>query len=65
MVVKDRSSTESGLRELRASLKTFRLYERNLELSVGIARERGATWEQIGEVFGITKQAAQQRFGDS
>lgn len=27
------------------------------------AREKGATWAEIGEVLGITKQGAQQRFG--
>ncbi len=27
------------------------------------ARKQGWTWSQIGEVLGITKQAAQQRFG--
>lgn len=27
------------------------------------AREGGATWQQIGDVFGTTRQAAQQRFG--
>jgi hypothetical protein len=28
------------------------------------ARAQGAAWEQIGMALGITKQAAQQRFGD-
>ncbi len=27
------------------------------------ARQRGATWEQIGTALGITRQAAQQRWG--
>jgi hypothetical protein len=28
------------------------------------AKARGATWEQIGKVFGTTRQAAQMRFGE-
>lgn len=31
---------------------------------VRIARSFGQTWEQIGDALGITRQAAQQRFGD-
>lgn len=27
-------------------------------------RERGASWSEIGRAFGITRQAAQQRFGE-
>lgn len=30
--------------------------------AVAIARENGETWDQIGVKFGITRQAAQQRF---
>ena len=32
--------------------------------SVLAARDVGTSWESVGEVFGISKQAAQQRFGD-
>jgi hypothetical protein len=28
------------------------------------ARRMGATWKQIGDALGTTKQAAQQRYGD-
>ena len=31
--------------------------------TVGAARRAGATWQQVGDAFGITRQAAQQRFG--
>jgi len=35
-----------------------------LELgAVRIARAQGWSWEQIGDALGVTKQAAQQRFG--
>jgi hypothetical protein len=29
---------------------------------VQLVREAGATWEEIGEVLGISRQAARQRF---
>ena len=36
-----------------------------LELqTVRQAREAGLTWTQIGAVYGVSKQAAQQRFSD-
>lgn len=31
--------------------------------AVDLHRQLGATWAEIGESLGITKQAAQQRFG--
>lgn len=31
---------------------------------VAVARSYGATWEDIGEQFGISRQAARQRFGE-
>jgi hypothetical protein len=31
--------------------------------SVLAARDVGCSWDSIGQVFGITRQAAQQRFG--
>lgn len=34
-----------------------------LDLAVWAARDHGWSWQQIGDTFGITKQAAQQRFG--
>lgn len=30
---------------------------------VNLMRERGASWAAVGNLFGITRQAAQQRFG--
>lgn len=27
------------------------------------ARRAGATWQEIGDVFGVSRQAAQQRWG--
>lgn len=34
-----------------------------LVAAVGSARSAGCTWEQIGDVLGMTRQAAQQRYG--
>jgi hypothetical protein len=34
-----------------------------VQLLVAQAREAGATWAEVGEYFGTTRQAAQQRFG--
>lgn len=34
-----------------------------LQAAVDSARSAGATWEQVGGVLGMTRQAAQQRFG--
>lgn len=37
--------------------------ERSLHLLVAEARAAGMTWAQVGEVLGVTRQAAQKRFG--
>ncbi len=37
----------------------------NLDAAVWRAKAEGATWEEIGDSLGITRQAAQQRFGGS
>ena len=34
-----------------------------IELNVEVARSRGATWQELGEVLGISRSAAQKRFG--
>lgn len=37
----------------------------NLENAVHTARASGATWQQIGSILGVTKQAASQRFHET
>jgi hypothetical protein len=32
--------------------------------SIQVVREAGATWEEIGEALGISRQAARSRFGE-
>jgi tRNA C32,U32 (ribose-2'-O)-methylase TrmJ len=34
-----------------------------LETAILVGRERGMTWDEIGKWLGVTRQAAQQRFG--
>lgn len=34
-----------------------------LRAAVAVLRNQGVSWERIGNEFGITRQAAQQRFG--
>ncbi len=36
--------------------------ERLEQEAAGAARADGATWKRIGELYGVSKQAAQQRF---
>jgi hypothetical protein len=53
----------NGYAALLESVKVQRSLDRLVRRAVVEARKKGATWEQIGAVYGITKQAAQQRFG--
>jgi hypothetical protein len=48
------------LAEVRGARKALEALESR---TVGEARAAGATWSAIGSLYGISKQAAQQRFG--
>ncbi len=37
--------------------------ETMVEFAVEDARTAGHTWQEVGDMLGVTKQAAQQRFG--
>src|SRR5689334_17649051 len=54
------------LRELRDELTEAEALRRRADeatdRAVAAARKRGVTWAQIGDVIGVTRQAAQQRF---
>lgn len=58
------TTKKQALASLAKDLELVRLYERNLYTGVQIAREQGASWADIGEVLGVTRQAAQERFND-
>lgn len=45
--------------------KQITAYRESLDDAVCASREAGATWEQIGEVLGITAQAAHSRYSDA
>jgi hypothetical protein len=49
--------------EIYAAHITLRAAQRALQDAVDRAGEMGLTWTAIGRSLGITKQAAQQRFG--
>lgn len=54
-------STETHLKSLvtrRANI------ESDIERSVNALRVLGYSWTQIGDLLGVSKQAAQQRYGD-
>lgn len=48
----------SALAEAREELETL------IAMSVGRARAAGETWAQIAASLGVTRQAAQQRYGN-
>ena len=47
---------------LRASLALHRLAERVEARHVALARERGWSWQQIGDVLGITRQSVHTKY---
>ena len=49
---------------LTASAALLRYMERNHEVNVFQARSAGATWQQVADVLGVSKQGAQQRYGN-
>ena len=49
-----------ALARVLGALDQLELAEREL---VAGARDQGATWEAIGQVYGVTRQAAFKRFG--
>jgi len=50
------------IRELAAELEGA---EARLRSAVAEARAHGETWGMIGTILGVSRQAAQQRFGDA
>ena len=54
---------ESPLQTLHDARYLQDLVDRAMLDLVDNAREAGATWKQIGEALGVTRQAAQMRWG--
>lgn len=48
---------------IRLAARDTRDADALLRQAVGAARADGWTWDRIGQVLGITRQAAYQRFG--
>jgi hypothetical protein len=48
---------------LRASLALHRLAERVEAKNVASAREKGWSWQQIGDALGITRQSVHTKYG--
>lgn len=57
------SVTKQKLAKVRAAAVRLRHAEDSLHTAVLDARRAGATWQDVGSVLGITRQAAFKRFG--
>src|ERR1700689_3675265 len=53
----------TALTDIYNSRLSIEQEEISIELNVEVARSRGATWQELGEVLGISRSAAQKRFG--
>jgi hypothetical protein len=54
---------DAGLARIRVASELSALAATALQLSVQRARAAGCTWQEIGDVLGVSRQAAFQRFG--
>lgn len=59
----DRSHYSDNLDKLHDLALSVRLCEQQMPALVETARAEGATWADIGRELGVTRSAAQQRFG--
>lgn len=50
------------INQLRQAKQRQNAAQQELEMAVHRARQEGVTWQSIGEVLGVSKQAAAQRF---
>ena len=55
-------SSDDPVIGLRASLALHRLAERVEAHNVGLAREMGWSWQQIGDALGITRQSVHTKY---
>lgn len=63
-----RVAVELGADEPLGQLRGLRAADRQLDLwqrdAIARARQQGASWSEIGEALGVTKQAAWQLYND-
>jgi DNA-binding MarR family transcriptional regulator len=59
----DRSHYSDDLDKIHEIATMIENRTTELRSLVDIARKEGATWEDIGRELGVTRSAAQQRFG--
>jgi sulfur relay (sulfurtransferase) complex TusBCD TusD component (DsrE family) len=52
-----------ALRDLQQARQLTEDSDTVLLMAVRAARRRGVTWQQIADVFGVSRQAVQERFG--
>jgi lipase chaperone LimK len=52
----------AALLAIAQSRRRIELERRRIVQEAGIARRAGASWVELGEVLGISRQAARQRF---
>jgi len=55
--------SQDPLQGLRAVLALRRLAERLEAQQVAHARERGLSWQQIGDALGVTRQSIHTKYG--
>ena len=55
-------STDDPAIGLRASLALHRLAERVEAHHVALAREKGWSWQQIGDALGVTRQSVHTKY---
>ncbi len=61
-LMSDASSDDPAL-GLRASVALHRLAERVEGAHVAAARQRGWSWQQIGDALGVTRQSVHIKYG--
>lgn len=57
------AASPGDLAAVRTAQELAALAADALRLSVDLARAEGCTWQELGDVLGVTRQAAFQRFG--
>ena len=53
---------DDGIERLRNFLEMDRVWQAYLEVIIRRARSQGYSWQEIGDVLGISRQAAHARF---